>query len=840
MGLSPSYVQMKWPTFKSLPNPVWFAVVALAYWLLCEFSNVFAPEERMAGAVWLADGFALGAFMLAGSGRRSWVLGAAVCGNLLFARSSPPLILMAGVIGNTAKTWLAGSILLALEERKPHWRGLQHGLAFVVVAVIFVSALVALLQSPAFVQGVQTAALRQQFETLFVSNAIGVLALTPLMLAWAEPWGARHSTTARTQTTELIFLAGFLVVSTLWTFSATPDVHGRSAPYFYLIVPVLLWIVLRFSLRGATLAFLAYALLAIHFTCEGSGPFQRAGLSPVEALLHLQEFLLVLGVTALLMGRILRERAGLLRATTDAERRFSALLRASGNAAFEANLEEHTIHWMGDTESALGIKQSSISTTRGWTARVHPDDQGYLLRERARLTSGEIKSATLEYRVRRDDGNYIPIGVNAFVHRARGKHGVRDSPRVMGFVRDMTERQRASAERARLEIELRQAQKLEAIGTLAGGIAHDFNNILASIVGYGEMARERAGTDERLLRPLDTILGAAERARQLTAQILTFSRKETGNRSTLSAADLVREVAALVRGSHPTQIHLAPGLDTPLRVQGNATELHQLIMNLATNAIQAMKGAGELHFDGGIETVAANMTLTSGRLTSGTYVWIEVRDRGPGIDAATRERMFEPFFTTKPAGKGTGLGLALVLSIARAHGGGIRVDSTPGWGTSFRVYLPAADATPDAPAVSAGVPRGQDETILIVDDEAALRDLAAEILVSLGYQVACYANASQALVAVTSGQVRPDAVLTDEVMPDMTGTQLTTELRNFGFTRPVLIVTGFGGPGFEIRAQQAGVTRVMRKPYTHDNLGRAMHELLSAESPGRDETTVDF
>jgi PAS domain S-box-containing protein len=831
---------MKWPTINSLPNPVWFGFAALAYWLLCEFSNVFAPEDGTAGAVWLADGFALGLFMLARAERRAWVLGAAVCGNLMFARSSPPLILMAGVIGNTAKTWLAGSILLALFARKPHWRDLQHALAFVVVALVGVNALVALLQAPAFVHGANLAELRRQFETLFVSHAIGVLALTPLMLVWAEPWGTRHSALARTQRTELLFLATVLVISTLWIFSTPPDAHGRSAPYFYLIVPVLLWILLRFSLRGETLAFLIYALLAIYFTCEELGPFQRTGLPVVDALLHLQQFLLVLGITALLVGKIIRERASLLRATADAERCFSALLRASGNAAFEANFEDRTIHWMGDTEAAMGIKESSISTTRGWTARVHPDDQTYLLRERARMKDGEIKSATLEYRVRRDDGSYIPIGVNAFVHRVRGRHGIRDLPRVMGFVRDMTERQRASAEQARLEIELRQAQKLEAIGTLAGGIAHDFNNILASIVGYGEMARERAGTDERLRRHLDTLLGAAERARQLTAQILTFGRKETGERSNLSASDLVHEVAALVRGSHSTQIHLGPGLDTPLPTQGNATELHQLLMNLATNAVHAMKGAGELHFDGGMETLEAPMTLAGGQLKPGKYVWIEVRDRGPGIDAATRERMFEPFFTTKPTGKGTGLGLALVLSIARAHGGGIRVDSTPGWGTSFRVYLPAAEGMSMEQRIAVETPRGHDEVVMIVDDEAALRDMAAEILVSLGYQVACYANASLALAAVASGQVHPDAVLTDEVMPDMTGTQMTAELRSSGFTGPVLIVTGFGGPGFEIRAQQAGVSRVMRKPYTRDKLGVALHELLSPAIVPRIDTTVDL
>ncbi|MBL8513575.1 MAG: MASE1 domain-containing protein [Betaproteobacteria bacterium] len=831
---------MKWPTINSLPNPVWFCLAALAYWLLCEFSNVFAPEDGAAGAVWLADGFALGLFLLAGAGRRAWVLGATVAGNLLFARSSPLLILIVGVVGNTAKTWLAGSILLALEHRRPQWRGLQHALAFVAVALILVNALVAMIQAPAFVQGAQAAALRQQFEALFVSNAIGVLALTPLMLAWREPWAARHAAIARAQTGELLFLAGLLLISTLWIFSTPPDAHGRVAPYFYLIVPVLLWIVLRFSLRGETLGFLAYALLSIFLTCEGLGPFQRPGLSAMEALLHLQEFLLVLGATAFLMATVTRERAGLLRAASDAERRFSALLRASGNAAFEANFEEHTIHWMGDTDAAMGIAQGTISTTRGWTARVHPDDQAYLLRERKRLVGGEIKTATLEYRVRRDDGGYIPIGVNAFVHRVRGKQGIRDVPRVLGFVRDMTERQRAAAQQARLETELRQAQKLEAIGTLAGGIAHDFNNILASIVGYGEMARERAGTDGKLQRHLDTLLGAAERARQLTAQILTFGRKETGQRATLSAADLVREVAALIGGSHATRIEVGAGLEAPLQVRGNATELHQLLMNLATNAVQAMKGAGELHFDGGTETHHAPLTVAGGQLTPGSYVWIEVRDRGPGIDAATRERMFEPFFTTKPAGKGTGLGLALVLSIARAHGGGVRVESTPGWGTRFRVYLPATGENVEARAESTETPRGRDELILVADDDAALRDMAAELLASLGYQVACYENATLALAAVTSGQVRPDAVMTDEVMPDLTGTQLTAELRRCGFAGPVLIVTGFGGPGFEIRAQQAGVSRVMRKPYTRDQLGHAMHALLAPPVFSRADTPVDL
>jgi CheY-like chemotaxis protein len=215
------------------------------------------------------------------------------------------------------------------------------------------------------------------------------------------------------------------------------------------------------------------------------------------------------------------------------------------------------------------------------------------------------------------------------------------------------------------------------------------------------------------------------------------------------------------------------------------------------------------------------------QLPAGHYLKVRVTDHGVGIDEATRQRMFEPFFTTKPAGRGTGLGLSLAMSVAKAHGGGIDVESSVGAGTTFTVYLPAVTGDSAEPVVASdGLPRGRDEQILLVDDEPALRELAEELLVELGYQVASFNTSAEALAAFEGAPDRFAAIVSDEVMPGLTGTQLAGRVHALRPALPIIIITGYGGAGFEIRAQHAGVMTVLKKPYQKDELAHALSSAL--------------
>jgi CheY-like chemotaxis protein len=266
----------------------------------------------------------------------------------------------------------------------------------------------------------------------------------------------------------------------------------------------------------------------------------------------------------------------------------------------------------------------------------------------------------------------------------------------------------------------------------------------------------------------------------------------------------------------------------PFTVQGSATHLHQLAMNLCTNAIHAMPEGGELLV--GLDHVdnPAERTLPGGILGPGRYVRLTVRDEGVGIDAEALPRIFEPFYSTKALGKGTGLGLSIAHGVALTHGGAIDVETRSGGGTSFHVYLPESAAAVAAAEVSRpGIPRGRGEAILVVDDEPALVELSQDLLAELGYEPVGFASASRALAACLAAPERFAAVLTDEVMPELAGTELCARLRKAGWSRPILVATAHGGEGFEARAAQAGASRVLRKPYRKHDLAAALAEELA-------------
>jgi signal transduction histidine kinase/ActR/RegA family two-component response regulator len=386
----------------------------------------------------------------------------------------------------------------------------------------------------------------------------------------------------------------------------------------------------------------------------------------------------------------------------------------------------------------------------------------------------------------------------------------------------------AQIDKEKLESQLRQSQKMEAIGTLAGGIAHDFNNVLGAILGYGELALQRAAEDRDLKRYLDNIMHAAERAKLLVERILGFSRSGLGDRVLVNVQSVVKETIELLEASLPLGIRIESKLTAgAAAVWGDPTYLHQVTMNLCTNAVQAMEGGGVIEVALERMEMTEVRTLSRGSLAPAHYVRLCVDDTGAGIPPAMLERIFDPFFTTKHVGEGTGLGLSVVHGIVSDLGGAIEVSSTVGQGTRFEIWLPVAGEAP-SPALERpeSLPQGNGETLMIVDDERPLVALAEEVVAGLGYEPVGFVSSRLALDAFRAAPDRFDAVLTDESMPDLIGVELVRQIRTLRPAIPAILMSGYGDARLVSRASEIGVDEVLRKPLHARDIAQALERLL--------------
>jgi signal transduction histidine kinase/CheY-like chemotaxis protein len=395
-------------------------------------------------------------------------------------------------------------------------------------------------------------------------------------------------------------------------------------------------------------------------------------------------------------------------------------------------------------------------------------------------------------------------------------------------------REQAEREKQTLESRLRHAQRMEALGTLAGGIAHDFNNILAAILGYAEMALGRLRRDSREWQHVQEVRKAGERARDIVDRILAFSRRSEHRQRPVRMRPLLEETAGLLEASLPSTVTLRTSLpDADAIVLGEPSRLQQVVMNLCTNAAQAMAGQGVIDVALDLVELDTARTLSHGALAPGRYVRLTVRDNGHGMDAATLERIFEPFFTTKAVGTGTGLGLAMVHGIVSDHGGAMNVRSSPGAGSSFEAYFRQAEALPaEDDSSGAPLPLGQGEAILLVDDERPLVLLGEEMLASIGYEPVGFDESSAALAAFRADPDRFDLVLTDELMPEMTGTELATALHEIRPDLPIILMTGHGGRVGPRELHATGIREVLKKPLLSADLAKGLARHLGLHGPG--------
>ncbi|MFC1833355.1 response regulator [Thermodesulfobacteriota bacterium] len=471
-------------------------------------------------------------------------------------------------------------------------------------------------------------------------------------------------------------------------------------------------------------------------------------------------------------------------------------------------------------EAISGYARAEIHGKKMSHIRSPENERGVMSQIKTRLDAGEVWKGRLINR-KKSGTRYQ---VETTISPVKG-----DSGSTINFVvveRDVTKE-------GKLEEQLRQSQKMQAIGTLAGGIAHDFNNILMAVMGYIHLAKEQLPESNRLGRDLDQALKAGNRARDLISQILTFSRQAEQERRSLEVGVVFKEALKLLRASIPSTIEIRQSIPANAgSVLADPTQMHQLMMNLCTNAYHAMEGKhGVLTVNLTAEQLDADtVALKFPDTEPGHYMKLSISDTGCGMTTEVLERIFEPYFTTKVPGKGTGMGLAVVHGIVSSHGGQLTVFSEVGVGTTFNVYLPRSDSDAETEQMRESHPPKNSAHILLVDDEEPIVDIEKRVLTALGYTVTGMTDSSEALQALTERPGDFDILIADLMMPKITGLELAEKTAMIRPDLPVILCTGFGEPLAREKVRELGIQDFLMKPIAPSDLGEAVAKILRNNS----------
>ncbi len=471
---------------------------------------------------------------------------------------------------------------------------------------------------------------------------------------------------------------------------------------------------------------------------------------------------------------------------------------------------------LGYTREELG--GSAVPT------QIHPDDREALIAARTETFETGV-GPRVEYRFRRKDGEWrILESTRSPVRNHRG-----EIEQVVIVSRDITERKQAEELLRRRDEQLRQSQKMEAVGRLSGGIAHDFNNLLGVIIGYSESIELRSGADDPLRKSAIEIRKAGERAASLTHQLLAFSRQQVLQPQIIDLNALVTDMGKMLRRLIGMHIELTTELAVELgHVKAEQSQIEQVILNLVVNARDAMPEGGKLLIQTSNLDMDENLASSFPFLQPGPYVLLAVTDTGTGMDADTQRHIFEPFFTTKEPGKGTGLGLATVYGVVKQSGGGVIVDSEPGKGATFKIFLPQTQESAVAPAADENAAKGSKGTgtILLVEDEEALLNLTAERLTECGYTVLPARDGIHALEIARSYHESIHLLLTDIMMPRMGGLALARSMSQLRPGIHIVFMTGHAEQEASFREALRSGAESIQKPFSHERLIRLVRQAL--------------
>ncbi len=510
------------------------------------------------------------------------------------------------------------------------------------------------------------------------------------------------------------------------------------------------------------------------------------------------------------------EKRSLVRRYKETSAKLNNIISASNDAIFSTDSNGRIMQYNKTAEHIFGYSGEEL---------VQLNIGSLLGRESEAEKSGVLKchysfDEPVEVYGRHKKGDLLALEISSGPYEENGKK------MFSLIIRDVSARKKHEEEKGKLESQLRQSHKMKAVGTMAGGIAHDFNNILAIILGNAEMAKDDIPPGNPAYHSIVEILEASHRAKNLIRQILAFSRKERVKLVPLELQLAIKETLQLLRSTIPTTVSIIQYIcDDRIMIMADPIQIHQLLINLCSNAVLALDEKGE------ITVRLQEVDLTSEdvdryRLSPGPYAMLSVTDTGCGMDKDTMGHIFDPFYTTRETGKGTGMGLSVVHGIAKSHGGFITVDSEFGKGSVFKVFLPSTKETAVQQVEATGpLPTGT-ESILFLDDERSLLEIAHRVLTGLGYKVTAEISSVEALEIFKSDPDEFDLVITDQSMPHMSGTELIAEILKIRPDTSIILCTGFSTKVSEENAKELGISEFVDKPYDKKNLAKTVRKVL--------------
>ncbi|HEU5171829.1 MAG TPA: MASE1 domain-containing protein [Gemmatimonadales bacterium] len=787
------------------------ALLALVYCAAARLGLQYASIAHSVSLVWPPTGIAFAALALLGYRYWPGVATGAFLANLL---TPVPVAAAAGIaLGNTGEAILAAYLLRRVAGPRPQIEDLRH-----VRALIFVAAPLAGLVSAGigvtslWATGALTERIPMALAIWWAGDVLGALVIAPVLFAWATP--PRRTVSARPILEAVALCLGTALAAEL----AVGPLYGvavlRGIEYTYLLFAFVVWAALRFGARGASLLTLTVAALAVWHAV-------RDGTAAGGTLFAITCYLAVVAVTGLILSAaIVWERE---QATTALRRREDQLRLALGAARMGSwfwSIEGNRLTWDDDLKRLYGLAPDDrVPSYDAFLQLVHPDDRSFVA-ESVRKALEEDGALDYEFRTVLPDGRVRWIADQGEVGRDAAGRPIY----MTGVCMDVTERRLA-------EERLQQAHRMESVGRLAGGVAHETSNQMTVVLGATSFMLRAPGLPAKLRADLEHIRKAAERTAAVSAQLLAFSRRQMLSPEVLDLNGLIRSWEPVLRRVMGEDCELLLELSPELgRIKADAGRLEQALLNLALNARDAMPHGGRLS----IQTFPAELTPAYAKSKPGVairpapYAVLAVSDTGHGMDRRTLDRIFEPFFTTKPVGQGSGLGLSVVYGIVKQSDGFVWAYSEPGGGATFKVYLPlTADACllPFPPPASPGRSSAS-ECVLVVEDESSVRQVARRTLEDAGYAVVEAHSGPDALELLTRATKPIRLVLTDVVMPGMSGRELGARVAALAPGTPVLFMSGYTNGEIVRRGLLDAETAFLQKPFTPEALVTVVRQAL--------------